>query len=110
MGAREGVCRRGGYGGRRLASAGAALRAATGTLASQRVAEKAGFIREGVARNAGFTNAGRVDLVVYSLVAADLDQAGAGHDAQRVRAFYRGLPAKRMGAAVLFVDEDAITE
>ncbi len=51
-----------------------ALRAATGNLASQRVAEKAGFTREGVARNAGFTNAGRVDLVVFSLVAADLSR------------------------------------
>lgn len=48
------------------------LRAATGNTASQRVAEKSGFIREGVARNAGFTNAGRVDLVVFSLTPADL--------------------------------------
>lgn len=48
------------------------LRAATGNIASQRVAEKAGFTREGVARNAGFTNQGRVDLVVFSLVPADL--------------------------------------
>ena len=43
------------------------LRAATGNLASQRVAEKAGFVREGVARNAGRVHDGRVDLVVYSL-------------------------------------------
>lgn len=48
------------------------LRAATGNAASQRVAEKAGFTREGVARNAGFTNTGRVDLVVFSLILADL--------------------------------------
>ena len=48
------------------------LRAATGNLASQRVAEKAGFVREGVARNAGRVHAGRVDLVVYSLTRADL--------------------------------------
>ncbi|HET8777910.1 MAG TPA: GNAT family N-acetyltransferase [Candidatus Limnocylindria bacterium] len=48
------------------------LRAATGNLASQRVAEKAGLTREGIARNAGFTNHGRVDLVVFSLVPADL--------------------------------------
>lgn len=48
------------------------LRAATANLASQRVAEKAGFTREGVARNAGFTHAGRVDLVIFSLVRADL--------------------------------------
>lgn len=48
------------------------LRAATGNAASQRVAEKAGFLRERVARNAGLVHAGRVDLVVYSLVPADL--------------------------------------
>ena len=48
------------------------LRAATGNLASQRVAEKAGFVREGVARNAGHIHDGRVDLVVYSLTRADL--------------------------------------
>ncbi len=35
-----------------------------------------------------------------------LAQAGAGHDAQRVRAFYRGLPAKRIGAGVAFTDAD----
>jgi RimJ/RimL family protein N-acetyltransferase len=50
------------------------LRAATGNLASERVAGKAGFTREGVARNAGFNNAGRVDLVVFSLVPTDLDR------------------------------------
>lgn len=48
------------------------LRAAPGNVASQRVAEKAGFIREGVARNAGFTNSGRVDLSVLSLIRSDL--------------------------------------
>lgn len=47
------------------------LRAAPGNAASQRVAEKAGFTREGVARNAGFIHAGRVDLVIFSLVRAD---------------------------------------
>lgn len=49
------------------------LRAATGNLASQRVAGKAGMLREGIARNAGFTNHGRVDLVVFSFVPSDLD-------------------------------------
>lgn len=49
------------------------VRAATGNVASQRSAEAAGFLREGVARNAGFVHDGRVDLVVYSLVPADLD-------------------------------------
>lgn len=48
------------------------LRAATGNVASQRVAEKAGFTREGIARNAGYTNSGRVDLVVFGLVRSDL--------------------------------------
>lgn len=48
------------------------VRAATGNAASQRAAESAGFVREGVARNAGHTHAGRIDLVVYSLVTTDL--------------------------------------
>jgi RimJ/RimL family protein N-acetyltransferase len=48
------------------------LRMATGNTASSRVAEKAGFTREGVARNAGFTHDGRVDYFVYSLVRPDL--------------------------------------
>lgn len=48
------------------------LRAAPGNLASHRVAEKAGFRREGQARNAGIVHGGRVDLTVYSLVPADL--------------------------------------
>jgi len=39
---------------------------------SQRVAEKAGMTREGVARNAAFTNSGRVDLVVFGLTPGDL--------------------------------------
>ena len=47
------------------------LWAATGNLASQRVAEKAAFTREGVLRNAGYVNAGRVDMVVFSLVRGD---------------------------------------
>lgn len=49
------------------------VHAATGNVASQRSAEWAGFVREGVARNAGYVHAGRVDLVVYSLVRSDLD-------------------------------------
>ncbi|MEO3874660.1 GNAT family N-acetyltransferase [Nonomuraea sp. B12E4] len=44
------------------------LRAAVSNPASQRVAEKAGFVREGVAR----ASLGGEDLVVYSLVPADL--------------------------------------
>ena len=48
------------------------LRAATGNTASQRVAEKAGFTREGILRNAGFIHGGRVDLAVYSMISNDL--------------------------------------
>ena len=48
------------------------LRIATGNAASRRVAEKAGFCAEGVARSAGYVHGGRVDLVVYSLVRSDL--------------------------------------
>ncbi|MEW1955916.1 GNAT family protein [Terrabacter sp. NPDC080008] len=48
------------------------VRAATGNLPSQRAAESAGFVSEGVARNAGFVHSGRVDLVIYSLVRDDL--------------------------------------
>ena len=88
------------------------LRAATGNLASQRVAEKAGFAREGIARSAGFTNDGRVDLVVFSLTPADLERqqrAGAGldesaPDTETIHEWYRSLPAKRTGAAMLLTD------
>jgi RimJ/RimL family protein N-acetyltransferase len=48
------------------------LRVAPGNLASRRVAEKAGFTYEGLLRNAGHVHSGRVDLEVWSLVAADL--------------------------------------
>jgi RimJ/RimL family protein N-acetyltransferase len=41
-------------------------------LASRRVAEKAGFVYEGLLRNAGHVHSGRVDLEMWSLVAADL--------------------------------------
>jgi RimJ/RimL family protein N-acetyltransferase len=44
------------------------LRAAVANAASQRVAEKAGFAREGVARS----SLGGEDLVVYSLIPSDL--------------------------------------
>jgi ribosomal-protein-serine acetyltransferase len=47
------------------------LLAAIGNVASQRAAEKAGFVREGIARNAGYVQDGRVDLVVYSKVPDD---------------------------------------
>jgi ribosomal-protein-alanine N-acetyltransferase len=52
------------------------LRVAPGNVASRRVAEKAGFTYEGLLRNAGYVHSGRVDVEVWSLVAADLR---AGH-------------------------------
>ncbi|GAA4209062.1 GNAT family N-acetyltransferase [Actinocatenispora rupis] len=48
------------------------LRVAAGNVASRRVAEKAGFVYEGLLRNAGTVESGRVDLSVWSLVPADL--------------------------------------
>ncbi|WP_197688075.1 MULTISPECIES: GNAT family N-acetyltransferase [unclassified Actinoplanes] len=48
------------------------LRIAPANAASVRVAEKAGFTFEGVARNAGMVHGARVDLAIYSLIPADL--------------------------------------
>ena len=48
---------------------------ATGNRASQKAAVSAGFVHEGVARSAGITHAGRVDLAVFSKVSSDLDEA-----------------------------------
>jgi RimJ/RimL family protein N-acetyltransferase len=48
------------------------VRVAPGNTASRRVAEKAGFTYEGLLRNAGYVHGGRVDLEVWSFVAADL--------------------------------------
>ncbi|GAA4509860.1 GNAT family N-acetyltransferase [Actinoallomurus oryzae] len=48
------------------------LLAATGNLASQRVAERAGFTREGVLRKARPTPAGRADMVLFSLLKGEL--------------------------------------
>jgi RimJ/RimL family protein N-acetyltransferase len=48
------------------------LRVAPGNLASRRVAEKAGFTYEGLLRNAGHVDGGRIDVEVWSLVSADL--------------------------------------
>lgn len=48
------------------------LRVAAGNVASRRVAEKAGFVHEGLLRNAGTVESGRVDLSIWSLVPADL--------------------------------------
>ena len=46
--------------------------AATGNMASQRVAEKAGAIKEGVLRNRLRLHGQPVDAVLYSLIAGDL--------------------------------------
>jgi RimJ/RimL family protein N-acetyltransferase len=48
------------------------LRADTENIASQRVAEKAGFVREGVLRAALALKGERRDVVMYSLVREDL--------------------------------------
>jgi ribosomal-protein-alanine N-acetyltransferase len=48
------------------------LRVAPGNEAARRVAEKAGFVYEGLLRNAGFVHNGRSDLEMWSLVTADL--------------------------------------
>jgi precorrin-6Y C5,15-methyltransferase (decarboxylating) len=58
------------------------LFAAIGNGASQRVAQKAGFVREGVARNACSVPGGRADMVLFSLVGQDLKTAGPGVIAQ----------------------------
>lgn len=47
------------------------VRAAVGNLASQRVAERAGFRREGVLRRAGYTHDGPVDILVLSRTCDD---------------------------------------
>ncbi|MFJ8645337.1 GNAT family N-acetyltransferase [Streptomyces sp. NPDC093546] len=57
------------------------LLAATGNHGSQRVAEKAGFTREGVLREAGTTHAGRVDVVAYGLLPTDPPPRPAAHAA-----------------------------
>jgi len=48
------------------------LRVTPGNTAARRVAEKAGFTYEGLLRNAGYVDCGRVDLELWSLVSADL--------------------------------------
>ncbi len=48
------------------------LRIAPGNIAARRTAEKAGFVYEGLLRNAGNLVCGRVDLEMWSLIVADL--------------------------------------
>lgn len=47
------------------------LRIAPENIASQKVAGKARFLREGTARNAGYTNSGRCDLIIFSKIPSD---------------------------------------
>ncbi|MDQ2850300.1 MAG: GNAT family N-acetyltransferase [Actinomycetota bacterium] len=49
------------------------ITAASGNVASQRAAERAGFTREGLCRSAGYIHAGRIDLVLYARIRDDLD-------------------------------------
>lgn len=49
-----------------------ALQSDVRNVASRRVAESAGFQREGVLRGASWTRSGRADLAVFSLIPADL--------------------------------------
>jgi RimJ/RimL family protein N-acetyltransferase len=48
------------------------VRVAPGNIAARRVVEKAGFVYEGLQRNAGYVHGGRVDLEIWSLVPGDL--------------------------------------
>ena len=43
---------------------------------SRRVAERAGFVWEGTARNSGFTHHGQVDMAQFSMIPADLRAPG----------------------------------
>lgn len=54
------------------------LFAAVDNHRSQRVAEKAGFVREGIARNSGFTHHGQADMAQFSMIPADLKEPGPG--------------------------------
>ena len=48
------------------------LQAATANIASLRVAERCGFVREGVLRRAWYRGGGRSDMVLFSLVPEDM--------------------------------------
>ena len=56
------------------------VRTVVGNVGSQRVAEKAGFRREGALRRAGYTHGGPVDLVVLSRIAEDAPSAASVAD------------------------------
>ncbi|MDQ0937246.1 GNAT family N-acetyltransferase [Streptomyces turgidiscabies] len=53
------------------------LRAATENIASEKVALRAGLHREGILRNADVIHAGRIDVVLFSLVPDDLKSEAA---------------------------------
>ncbi|GAA2891153.1 GNAT family N-acetyltransferase [Microbacterium esteraromaticum] len=53
------------------------LRISPGNTGSLATARAAGFTREGVARNAGFTDTGRTDLVIWSRVPMDYPSSSA---------------------------------
>ncbi len=48
------------------------LKAAVADVASQKAAERAGLHREGILRNASLIHAGRIDVILFSLVPGDL--------------------------------------
>ena len=49
------------------------INAARENVASQKAALSAGFTREGIARSAGFVHGGRVDLILFGKIKADLN-------------------------------------
>jgi RimJ/RimL family protein N-acetyltransferase len=67
--------------------------------ASRRVAEKAGFTREGVARSARALHGVRHDMVVYSLLPADLPPSRDGVHADRADRTDPADPADRADRA-----------
>ena len=69
--------------------------AATGNVASQRAAQKAGFTREGIARNAGRVHDSRLDLVVFAMVPDDLRASGVAAGAQASRVLGDDIPDSR---------------
>jgi RimJ/RimL family protein N-acetyltransferase len=56
------------------------IMAATGNRAPQRVAAACGFVMEGVLRNAGSCDTGPADMVMYSLVPADIESTDSSDE------------------------------
>jgi RimJ/RimL family protein N-acetyltransferase len=65
-----------GFGFRQLGLQRIEIVVATGNHASQRVAEKAGALREGVLRKRLLIHGAAHDAVLYSLVAEDMEELG----------------------------------